>query len=97
MESEATRYDLKDNYDWGLAHKAAEVGNVSMLKRLKDKVDLNAASKDGRTALHRAAYRGDPATIEWLKEQGLKCDQKDRSEKIPKDYARTDQAKALLS
>ncbi len=53
-------------------------------------VDVNAADKDGQTALHGAAYRGANAIIEFLVSRGARLDPKDRYGQTPLSIAQGD-------
>jgi len=52
--------------------------------------DVNAADKDGETALHGAAYRGSNAIIEFLVSKGARLDPKDRYGQTPLSVAQGD-------
>jgi ankyrin repeat protein len=52
--------------------------------------DVNAADKDGETALHGAAYRGANAIIEFLVGKGARLDPKDRYGQTPLSVAQGD-------
>jgi ankyrin repeat protein len=52
--------------------------------------DVNAANKDGETALHAAAYRGSNAIIEFLVSKGARLDPKDRYGQTPLSIAQGD-------
>jgi len=52
--------------------------------------DVNAADKDGETALHAAAYRGSNAIIEFLVSKGARLDPKDRYGQTPLSVAQGD-------
>jgi hypothetical protein len=52
--------------------------------------DVNAADKDGETALHGAAYRGANSVIEFLVSKGARLDPKDRYGQTPLSIARGD-------
>jgi ankyrin repeat protein len=52
--------------------------------------DVNAADKDGETALHGAAYRGANAIIEFLVSRGARLDPKDRYGQTPLSVAQGD-------
>ena len=52
--------------------------------------DVNAADKDGETALHAAAYRGSNAIIEFLVGKGARLDPKDRYGQTPLSIAQGD-------
>eukprot|EP00210_Caulerpa_lentillifera_P007386 g7059.t1 len=54
-------------------HMAVEFGHKSIVALILDhpKLDVNIASNDGRTALHRAVDRNDQVIGQWLIEKGI--------------------------
>lgn len=74
-------YDLKDK-DLGKVHKAAAVGDLSKLKQLVKKNDINQLDKENRTALHIACANGHAEVVQFLVESKAKlnlCDNQNRS------------------
>lgn len=63
---------LKDRYGWTAFHHAASRGKMEMLKFLKDDVrlEVNARSVRGETALNVASFLGLTETVEYLTAQG---------------------------
>ena len=57
--------------------------------------DVNAANKDGETALHGAAYRGANAIIQFLADKGAKLEAKDRYGQTPLSIAEGDPARLV--
>ena len=57
---------------------AASEGNLEYIKKLKDSIDFNKADYDGRTALHLAAAEGHINIVEYLLEEGVNAEVKDR-------------------
>ena len=70
----------------------AEVANALEAVKLALELgaDVNAANKDGETALHGAAYRGANAIIEFLVSKGARLDPKDRYGQTPLSIAQGD-------
>ena len=57
---------------------AASKGNLSQIKEILDKVDVNTCDYDNRTALHLAAAEGHIDVVIFLLEKGIDKDVKDR-------------------
>ncbi|XP_028307527.1 ankyrin repeat domain-containing protein 26 isoform X7 [Gouania willdenowi] len=74
-------YELKDK-DLGKVHKAASVGDLTKLKQLAKKNDINQLDKENRTALHIACANGHVELVQFLVESKAKldlCDNQNRS------------------
>ncbi|GLD93629.1 hypothetical protein PINS_up002221 [Pythium insidiosum] len=72
--------DLRDGCGWTPLMCAAANGHVDVVtKLLSIGADVNAASKEGRTALHWAATRGMQRSVEVLLDSGAAIDATDRS------------------
>ncbi|XP_026221814.1 ankyrin repeat domain-containing protein 26 isoform X4 [Anabas testudineus] len=74
-------YDLKEK-DLGKVHKAASVGDLTKLKQLAKKNDINQLDKENRTALHIACASGHVDVVQFLVESKAKlnlCDNQNRS------------------
>ncbi|XP_037308242.2 ankyrin repeat domain-containing protein 26 isoform X5 [Pungitius pungitius] len=74
-------YELKEK-DLGKVHKAALVGDLSKLKQLAKKNDVNQLDKENRTALHIACASGHAEVVQFLVESKAKlnlCDNQNRS------------------
>ena len=74
--------------DRALAEEANALEAVQLAVELGANVD--AADKDGETALHGAAYRGANAIIEFLVSKGARLDPKDRYGQTPLSIAQGD-------
>ena len=57
---------------------AAAQGDLEKIKSLTNTIDLNSPDYDGRTSLHLAAAEGHFTVVEYLVEQNIKLDTKDR-------------------
>lgn len=68
--------------------EAAEKGRTaSVAAMLAGGADVNAADKDGWTALHFAASDGTPALVQLLLGEGLRADAEDKDGATPLDMA----------
>ena len=81
--------EQKDNNGLNAFHYAAQGGNLSVLKFLKEiNVDTKATALYGENALHRACFgEGDIDTIKWLLEQGFSAEHKNNDGHNPFHYA----------
>lgn len=69
--------------------EAARRGHLDVMEVLvgRGSVDVNACTSEGLTAMHMAAEGGHVPVIEWLREQHVAMDARDRLGQIPLDYA----------
>ena len=79
----------KENNGRNAFHYAAEKGNLSVLKFLKEiNVDIKVTGSQGENALHTACLgKGDSNTIKWLLEQGFSPEHKDNNGRNAFHYA----------
>ena len=69
-------------------HKAAEEGNISIIKQyLDDGWDVDANDSFDRTPLHRAAYSGQKEVAKLLIAKGADVNAKDQDDETPLDWA----------
>nr|XP_023686910.1 ankyrin repeat domain-containing protein 26-like isoform X2 [Paramormyrops kingsleyae] len=74
-------YEIKEK-DLGKVHKAASLGDLTKLKQLAKKNDLNQLDKENRTPLHIACAYGHADVVLFLVENKAKlnlCDNQNRS------------------
>ncbi|XP_063052762.1 ankyrin repeat domain-containing protein 26 isoform X2 [Engraulis encrasicolus] len=91
-------YELKEK-DLGKVHKAAASGDVSKLKQLAKKNDLNQLDKENRTALHIACVHGHTEVVQFLVESKVKlnlCDNQNRSALMKAVQCQQDRCVGLL-
>jgi len=70
------------------AIEAASDGNLTLLKKFKDKTDLSKGDYDKRTPLHLAAAEGHLDVVKYLIDQGINVNSKDRWEHTALDEAK---------
>jgi ankyrin repeat protein len=70
----------QDNSNVGNAFNAAAIGGVAALKFLVDdwQIDAHVSDREGRTALHAAAFSGSVEAVRFLLDLGLQVDTEDR-------------------
>ncbi|KAG9280893.1 ankyrin repeat domain-containing protein 26-like [Astyanax mexicanus] len=91
-------YDLKEK-DLGKVHKAAFTGDVSKLRQLAKKNDLNQLDKENRTALHVACVHGHTEVVQFLVESKVKlnlCDNQNRSALMKAVQCQQDRCVSIL-
>ncbi|XP_065133517.1 ankyrin repeat domain-containing protein 26 isoform X1 [Paramisgurnus dabryanus] len=91
-------YDVKEK-DLGKVHKAAYGGDVTKLRQLAKKSDLNQLDKDNRTALHIACACGHTDVVQFLVENKVKlnlCDNQNRSALMKAVQCEQDRCVSLL-
>uniref|UniRef100_A0A3P9P7A8 Uncharacterized protein n=1 Tax=Poecilia reticulata TaxID=8081 RepID=A0A3P9P7A8_POERE len=69
-------YDLKDK-DLGKIHKAVSQGDLTKLKPLAKKNDINQLDKENRTALHIACATGHDEVVQFLVDSKAKLNLRD--------------------
>ncbi|XP_053093161.1 ankyrin repeat domain-containing protein 26 isoform X8 [Pangasianodon hypophthalmus] len=91
-------YDLKEK-DLGKVHKAAFTGDVTKLKQLAKKNDLNQLDKENRTALHIACVHGHTEVVQYLVENKVKlnlCDNQNCSALMKAVQCQQDRCVSIL-
>ncbi|XP_060742708.1 ankyrin repeat domain-containing protein 26 [Tachysurus vachellii] len=91
-------YDLKEK-DLGKLHKAAFTGDVSKLRQLAKKNDLNQLDKENRTVLHIACVYGHAEVVQYLVENKVKlnlCDNQNRSALMKAVQCQQDRCVSIL-
>ncbi|XP_036432147.1 ankyrin repeat domain-containing protein 26 isoform X2 [Colossoma macropomum] len=91
-------YDLKEK-DLGKVQKAAFTGDVTKLRQLAKKNDLNQLDKENRTALHIACVHGHTEVVQFLVESKVKlnlCDNQNRSALMKAVQCQQDRCVSIL-
>ncbi|XP_066524584.1 ankyrin repeat domain-containing protein 26 [Hoplias malabaricus] len=91
-------YDLKEK-DLGKVHKVAFTGDVTKLRQLAKKNDLNQLDKENRTALHIACVHGHTEVVQFLVESKVKlnlCDNQNRSALMKAVQCQQDRCVSIL-
>lgn len=91
------RRSLSGNTPLFLAVDPLGAGGLAVMKMLLDQgADVDARNKIGRTALHRAASRGDEKAVRLLLKHGADVKVKDKKGRTPLDLAEDDEIRELL-
>ncbi|XP_048868792.1 ankyrin repeat domain-containing protein 26 isoform X2 [Brienomyrus brachyistius] len=91
-------YEIKEK-DLGKVHKAASLGDLTKLKQLAKKNDLNQLDKENRTPLHIACAYGHTDVVLFLVENKAKlnlCDNQNRSPLMKAVQCQQETCAALL-
>lgn len=63
---------------------AVEKGSVEEVEKLiQEGAEVNSQDNDGKTPLHKAAWRGNSTVVENLIEKGADVNSKDKNDKTP--------------
>ena len=90
--------EFLDKAGWTRLHAAVERGDVDEVRRrIAERMDVNAAAKDGRTPLHLAAEAGDLEVVQALLDGKADPNLRDSAGRTPVELAaREDQEEVVL-
>ena len=90
--------EILDKAGWTRLHTAVERGDVDEVRRrFAERMDVNAAAKDGRTPLHLAAEAGDLEVVKALLDGKAELNLKDAAGRTPVELAaREDHEEVVL-